>query len=316
MAGNLSNYAENKILDLSVGRNGWSKPALYCALYTDPPTDGGTGTEVLSATTVGTAQATGYFRVKITESDAVYYGSFSTGGSTSITTTYLDMTQWYGSTITILTGDGAGSTGTVESAPTTTTTTTTTSAGTTTTTTTTLPATVTINITGSWSGTAPTSAGGLFMLTKTGATVWSAASDGMIKNGASYKAKIQYDATYDPTASPAPTLNTASVYLVTKAETSDTTTGLTLAVGDFIKHNGTAWAKVSTPFSITSETTTPGRIEFPAALVSWGTVRGIGLHDAATGGNLIWYGTLSIEKAVVLNDVVAFSTNDIVLSLD
>lgn len=49
MAGNLSDYAENKILDHSVGKATWSLPTpstVWIALYTTPPTDSSSGTEV------------------------------------------------------------------------------------------------------------------------------------------------------------------------------------------------------------------------------------------------------------------------------
>lgn len=54
MAGNLSNYAENKILDHTVGKASWTAPTVYVALYTLAPNDSTSGTEV---STVGTAYA-------------------------------------------------------------------------------------------------------------------------------------------------------------------------------------------------------------------------------------------------------------------
>jgi hypothetical protein len=47
MAGNISNYAELKILDHSLGTTSWTKPtAVYIALYTSDPTDADSGAEV------------------------------------------------------------------------------------------------------------------------------------------------------------------------------------------------------------------------------------------------------------------------------
>lgn len=47
MAGNLSNYAENAILNHVLGTTAYVMPAqLYIALFTTDPTDAGTGTEV------------------------------------------------------------------------------------------------------------------------------------------------------------------------------------------------------------------------------------------------------------------------------
>lgn len=46
MANNLSNYAENKVLDHVLGTTAYTRPTVYLALFTTDPTDAGTGTEV------------------------------------------------------------------------------------------------------------------------------------------------------------------------------------------------------------------------------------------------------------------------------
>ena len=46
MAGSLSNYAENKVLDHILGTTTFTKPTTYVALYTVAPTDSTSGTEV------------------------------------------------------------------------------------------------------------------------------------------------------------------------------------------------------------------------------------------------------------------------------
>jgi hypothetical protein len=46
MAGSLSNYAENKVLDHVLGTTAYTKPTTYVALYTVAPTDSTAGTEV------------------------------------------------------------------------------------------------------------------------------------------------------------------------------------------------------------------------------------------------------------------------------
>jgi hypothetical protein len=46
MAGSLTNYAENKILDHLMGTTTYTKPTTYVALYTTAPTDSSAGTEV------------------------------------------------------------------------------------------------------------------------------------------------------------------------------------------------------------------------------------------------------------------------------
>ena len=46
MAGSLSNYAENKVLDHVLGTTAFTKPTTYVALFTVAPTDSTAGTEV------------------------------------------------------------------------------------------------------------------------------------------------------------------------------------------------------------------------------------------------------------------------------
>lgn len=46
MAGSLSNYTENKVLDHVVGKTSFTMPSTWLALFTVAPTDAGGGTEV------------------------------------------------------------------------------------------------------------------------------------------------------------------------------------------------------------------------------------------------------------------------------
>lgn len=46
MAGNLSDYLENKVLDHILGTTSYTMPTAYLALYTVAPTDSTSGTEV------------------------------------------------------------------------------------------------------------------------------------------------------------------------------------------------------------------------------------------------------------------------------
>lgn len=67
MAGNFTNYLENKIINHIFGSTTYAKPTLYLALYTESPTDSTSGTEVTGGS---------YIRKTITFSD-------STDGTTS-----------------------------------------------------------------------------------------------------------------------------------------------------------------------------------------------------------------------------------------
>lgn len=48
----------------------------------------------------------------------------------------------------------------------------------------------------------------------------------------------------------------------------------------------------------------------------WGTVVGVGLLDASSGGNLLWYGPLSANRAVLEGDTFSFAANDLACSID
>lgn len=57
MAGSLSNYAENKVLDHILGTTSYTMPTAYLALYTVAPTDSTSGTEVTGGSYVRKAVA-------------------------------------------------------------------------------------------------------------------------------------------------------------------------------------------------------------------------------------------------------------------
>lgn len=59
-----------------------------------------------------------------------------------------------------------------------------------------------------------------------------------------------------------------------------------------------------------------GIITFPQATASWGVVTAVALLDNSTGGNIIWYGTLTNSKTVDANDTVSFAAGDLQLTID
>lgn len=56
----------------------------------------------------------------------------------------------------------------------------------------------------------------------------------------------------------------------------------------------------------TGNTTNANAINFSIPSASWGNVQWFGLFDAATGGNLIFWGPLTIPKTINAADVVSF----------
>lgn len=66
---------------------------------------------------------------------------------------------------------------------------------------------------------------------------------------------------------------------------------------------GTQGAGTTTASTGTSGTTSNNNtITFPAPTAGWGVIVGIAVHDAATGGNLIWYAPLTTSKTINAGD--------------
>lgn len=62
--------------------------------------------------------------------------------------------------------------------------------------------------------------------------------------------------------------------------------------------------------------TTAADITFPTATANWGTLTHVGVRDASTTGNLIWYGPLTASKVINTGDVFKILTGQLSLSLD
>jgi len=57
-------------------------------------------------------------------------------------------------------------------------------------------------------------------------------------------------------------------------------------------------------------------ITFPEASGSWGTLTHFALFDAASGGNMLAHGSLSVSKSIGSGDTAKFATGDLDVSLD
>jgi hypothetical protein len=51
-------------------------------------------------------------------------------------------------------------------------------------------------------------------------------------------------------------------------------------------------------------------ITFPTATASWGTVTHWGVYDAASGGNLLYWGTLTASRTISTGDTPRFNTGE------
>jgi hypothetical protein len=66
----------------------------------------------------------------------------------------------------------------------------------------------------------------------------------------------------------------------------------------------------------TGTTSNNASITFVTPGATWGTVSGFGVFDAATGGNLLFYGTLSISKTINQGDTVTFPAASLSVQID
>jgi hypothetical protein len=80
---------------------------------------------------------------------------------------------------------------------------------------------------------------------------------------------------------------------------------------------GTQGSATSTASSGATGTTSNNvSITFPTPSAFWGQVAAFGIFDAETGGNLLFYGTLSIAKTINQGDTVTFPAASLSIQID
>ena len=83
--------------------------------------------------------------------------------------------------------------------------------------------------------------------------------------------------------------------------------------------SGSGYARQSATWGTASGTggTTDNQanVTFTASGGDWGTITHIGIHDASSGGNLLWHGAMSASKTIADGDTLQFNTGNIDLTL-
>jgi len=80
---------------------------------------------------------------------------------------------------------------------------------------------------------------------------------------------------------------------------------------------GTAYARQAATFTVSGNlATNSGAIEYPTATASWGTITHIAVFDAATGGNMLAYATLTASKTIASGDVFRIPAGDLDITLE
>lgn len=117
-------------------------------------------------------------------------------------------------------------------------------------------------------------------------------------------------------------------FLGGQAQTSPSSLYLALYVSDPTESdtgtevNGSGYARQPITFGAVTTSGTKSVISndaavtFPQAGGSWGTVTHIGVRDAASGGNLLFYAPLPISKAINSGDRMEFPVGSISTNID
>jgi len=87
--------------------------------------------------------------------------------------------------------------------------------------------------------------------------------------------------------------------------------------GTEVSTSGTAYARQAVTFGAPSNgvSTNSADVTFPTATSSFGTVTHIGIHDASTGGNLLFYTDLSVSKTIDTGDIFKITTGNLSVTL-
>ena len=88
--------------------------------------------------------------------------------------------------------------------------------------------------------------------------------------------------------------------------------GGTEVAGNGYAREAVTFAAATSPGGTTSNS---GAVSFTASGGDWGTITHIGIHDASTGGNLLWHGAMTASKIVNDGDTLEFSTGNIDLTI-
>lgn len=82
---------------------------------------------------------------------------------------------------------------------------------------------------------------------------------------------------------------------------------------------GSGYAREAVAFAAatsgTGTTSNTGVVIFTADGGDWGSVTHMGIHDASSGGNLIWHGALAAAKTVADGDTLEFAVGNIDLTV-
>lgn len=82
--------------------------------------------------------------------------------------------------------------------------------------------------------------------------------------------------------------------------------------------SGGSYARTAVTFGAPSNgvSTNSASVTFPTATGTWGTVTHVGILDASTSGNLLYYTALDSSKSIASGDVFTISTGNLSVTLE
>jgi len=86
---------------------------------------------------------------------------------------------------------------------------------------------------------------------------------------------------------------------------------------DEVSLSGTAYARMSVAFAAASGGTsaTNATVTFATATAAWGTITHVAIMDAATGGNVLFWGAVTTAKAIDSGDTFQITSGNLSISL-
>ena len=98
--------------------------------------------------------------------------------------------------------------------------------------------------------------------------------------------------------------------------TADPTDAYTSGAPDGTEVSGGSYARqaIALDAAAARATQNTSLITFPTATASWGTVIAVGIFDALTVGNLMWWDGLEVDKLVGDGDIIEFAAGAIDLA--
>lgn len=81
--------------------------------------------------------------------------------------------------------------------------------------------------------------------------------------------------------------------------------------------SGSSYARQAATFGAPSNgvSTTSADINFPQATGSWGTVSHIGIWDASSSGNMLYYTALDASKTIATGDILKIAAGSLTVTL-